>query len=190
MSQTTKHLFVQLKAPRLRIRFVRVSACRKLVSRMADRLPLPGSVGRQAWRTSAAAAVRLPCGDTLLSRRGNWPTTAAQAHHVNERAAETEAGASAVAALVVLHRETSCIALTSPSSPALPPLPAGAPRTMSLGHPPGTLLPVESGTLRLSPPRRVCGLCLPCRICTGERCHDNRDCARVVPQTAMLAECR
>ena len=98
------------KAPRLRIRFVRVSACRKLVSRMADRLPLPGSVGRQAWRTSAAAAVRLPCGDTLLSRRGNWPTTAAQAHHVNERAAETEAGASAVAALVVftsrnqLHR--------------------------------------------------------------------------------------
>ena len=52
---------------------------------------------------------RLRRGDTLLSQRGDWSSKAAAGCHVNERVADFEAAVSAVAELVVSHREALCI---------------------------------------------------------------------------------
>lgn len=77
-----------------------VSTCRKLAALRADRFRPRRRGGRRVWRRSAAAAMRLPRGDTLLTHHGNWSSKAAEAYHISERAADMESGASAVAELV------------------------------------------------------------------------------------------
>ena len=99
----------------------------------------PPSTWVQGWRRSAAVAVRLACGDTLLSHYDNWSSKAFKTYHVKERSDDIETDASSVAELLASHRETSCIAKCCP-----------------LCTPP----PVEFGTSQLSPPHRIRGMSL------------------------------
>lgn len=99
-----------------------VSTCRKLAALRADSFRPRRRGGRRVWRRSAAAAMRLPRGDTLLTHHGNWSSKAAEAYHINERAADMESGASAVAELVVSHRAASCITAASLQQSSAPPV--------------------------------------------------------------------
>ena len=99
-----------------------VSTCRKLAALRADSFRPRRRGGRRVWRRSAAAAMRLPRGDTLLTHHGNWSSKAAEADHINERAADMESCACAVAELVVSHRAASWITAASLQQSSAPPV--------------------------------------------------------------------